>query len=407
MRSRSSAPRRRAPVTSLRPVAATFLLFGAFWGAWAVAAADVQRDLRWSHGGLGLLLSLALAGAAVSNAVGGAVAERRGTGPMLSVALAGWGTFLLTGAAVHHPLVLAVVLIMAITVGGLVDVVMNVAATAALGARPGSLVRFHAYFNVGAAVGAGATALLLGALLSWRWAWVAVGLAALALAAVCARTPLPAGEAGDRIPLTGALRLLRREGLVLVAVAFAVGSIVEGGVEFWGVLYLRTHLPSGLLVGGVSAVVAYAVAAATRIVIGPIAGRRGAVRGVALGAGSAAAGAVVLALAPADWLAGAGLVLAAGGISLCWPLLVAHAGAGRTRPGAVVGAVTAVGYLGFVAGPAIVGWLSAGAGLRSGLFLLAGAAAFVAVAPTLGRRQERRTGPGAGTHIDGAKNVGG
>lgn len=386
MRPRSQAPLGDAPATSLRPVAAAFLLFGAFWGTWAVAAADIEHALERSHGGFGLLLSLALAAAAVTNAVGGAMTERRGTGRMLPVALAGWGAVLLTGAALDGPLLLAAMVICVVAVGGLVDVVMNVAVTAAFAEQPGRLVRFHAYFNAGAAVGAAVTALLLGNRYSWRLAWVAVGLASLVLAIVCARATLPAGDAGERIPLAGALRLLRREGLVLVAVAFAVGSIVEGGVDLWGVLFLRTHLSSGLLVSGVSAVAAYTVAAATRAMIGPAAGRRGTVRGVALGAGTAAAGTVLLALAPTDWLAGAGLVIAAGGISLCWPLLLAHAGAGRPRPGAVVGAVTSIGYLGFVAGPAVVGWLSAAAGLRPGLLLLAGAALFVAAAPALARR---------------------
>lgn len=381
----ASAPSPATPVTTLRPVAAAFLLFGAFWGAWVVAAADIEAALGLSHGGLGLLLSAALGGAAATNAMGGALAERRGTGRMLSVALAGWGIVLLTGAVVRHPFAFGVVVFVAVAVGGLVDVVMNVAATAALAASPGSLVRFHARFNAGAATGAATTALLLANLLSWRWLWAAIGLAALALALVCARAPLPAGEAGERSHLTGALRLLRREGLVLVAIAFSVGAVVEGGVELWGVLFLRTHLPSGLVVGATSAVVAYTVAALARVLVGPVAGRQGAVRGVTLGAGTAAVGAVLLALAPIDWLAGAGLVLAAGGISLCWPLLLAHAAAGRPRPGAVVGAVTAVGYLGFVAGPTVVGWVAAAAGLRAGLFLLAGAAVFVAAAPARSR----------------------
>jgi MFS family permease len=133
-----------------------------------------------------------------------------------------------------------------------------------------------------------------------------------------------------------------------------------------------------------SAVAGYLVAAGARVVFGPAAGRRGAARGVTLGAGVAVAGILLLGLAPTDWLSGAGLVLAAGGISMCWPLLLAHASDGRARPAAIVGSVTAVGYLGFVLGPTVVGWVAAAFGLRAGLLLLAGAAAFVAAAPTRG-----------------------
>jgi hypothetical protein len=290
---------------------------------------------------------------------------------------------LLLAAACSPAVGFAVLLIVAVGLGGVVDVVMNVAATAGLAGRPGALVRFHATFNAGAAVGAATTGLLLAADLSWRWAWLAIGLVALAIAAKLRRAELPASGAGEHIPMTGALAVLRREGLLLVATAFAVGSLVEGGVELWGVLFLRTTLPSGLAVGAISAVAAYLVATAARTVLGPVAGARGPVTGVAAGAGTAVAGILLLALASSGPVAGLGLVLAAGGISLCWPLLLSLASADRPRPGAVVGAVTAVGYTGFVVGPTVVGAMAASLGLQAGLVLLAGFAAFVAVAPVL------------------------
>jgi fucose permease len=89
-------------------------------------------------------------------------------------------------------------------------------------------------------------------------------------------------------------------------------------------------------------------------------------------------GLVVLALSREPWPAGAGLVLAAAGISMCWPLLLAHASRGSARPGAIVGSVTAVGYLGFVVGPAMIGFIADRAGLRVGVLVLAAAALYVA-----------------------------
>ena len=100
-----------------------------------------------------------------------------------------------------------------------------------------------------------------------------------------------------------------------------------------------------------------------------------------MGASLAAVGLVVLALAPSAVIAAAGLVTAAGGVSMCWPLLLAQAGAGRERPAAAVGGVSAIGYLGFVVGPAVVGSVAQLAGLRAGLLALAAAAVFVAVVP--------------------------
>lgn len=371
------------------PVAASFLLFGFFWGSWAVAAADVEHALGLSHGGFGLLLSAALVVGAAANAVGGMLAERRGTARMLATALAVWGVLLPVGALARRPILIGAVVVGIVGAAGLIDVVMNVAATAALADRPGALVRFHGLFNVGAAIGAATMGVLLIGGRSWRPAWIAVGAVAWVVAAIAARARLPASGEGQRLSLTGALTVLRREHLVLIAAAFAVGAMVEGGIELWGVLFLRLHLPRGLAVAATSATLAYAVGATARIVLGPLAGRRGPTAGVAAGGAAAAAGVLLLALAPGTWIPGAGLVLAAGGVSMCWPLLLAYAATGRKRPGPAVGGVTAVGYVGFVAGPAVVGWISAAAGQRAGLLLLAVAASFVGVAPAASRTRQR------------------
>ncbi|MBV8691596.1 MAG: hypothetical protein JOY57_08070, partial [Actinobacteria bacterium] len=60
---------------SLRPVAVAFVVFGAFWGSWAIAAIDVERFLGMSHAGLGTVLAIAVVGGTVANAVGGTLAE--------------------------------------------------------------------------------------------------------------------------------------------------------------------------------------------------------------------------------------------------------------------------------------------------------------------------------------------
>jgi hypothetical protein len=127
-----------------------------------------------------------------------------------------------------------------------------------------------------------------------------------------------------------------------------------------------------------------------------------------IGAGVAAGGLALEAGSSEAATAGIGLALAAGGISLCWPLVMSVAttvalasspaaagpgvvvgpGAvagreGSVSPAALVGALTAAGYAGWVAGPALVGWVADVAGLSTGLLLLAGLAAGAALVLTL------------------------
>lgn len=368
---------------SLRPVGVVFVLFGLFWGAWAVAAIDIEQSLGLSVGGFGLLLSVSLIGSAAANVIGGGLCERFGTARILSLALGAWTTVLVLGAVSRPSDLLGLAIVLIVVSAGLIDVTINVASMTALADRPGRLVAFHARFNVGAAAGAAICGGLLAGHISWRWIWVAVAAAAGVMAVVCSRSPLPGASRGEQLPWHGALTLLRHDRLLVVAGIFALSAMVEGGIDLWGVLFLRSTLDSGLLLGAGGAALGYTVAAVARTTLGPAIGRRGPPQGVAIGAGVAAVGTVLLATARVPVMGALGLVLAAGGISMCWPLLVAAAGRNRPRGAAAVGAVTAGGYVGLVAGPALVGWVAGATGLRGALGLLATAAAVVAIVPAV------------------------
>ena len=296
----------------LRVVAFVFAAFGLFWGGQAVATADVEHALHLSHGGFGVLLSVALAGAAVSNAVFGSLSERLGTQALLASALVVWSAVLVVGSLVRPPWALGLALVGVVATAGAVDVVMNVAATAALAGQPGRLVRFHGLFNAGAAVGALAMGVVLRAGASWRWMWLASGLVVAAGAVACRRVELPAGQAGEAHSVGQSIRALRAEGLVLLAIAFATAAMVEGGIETWGVLFLRERVGTGVLLGAGAAVAGYAVATLARISLGQAIGAAGPARGVAMGAALASAGLVVLAIGRPAALAAvwAGLLVA-------------------------------------------------------------------------------------------------
>ena len=57
---------------------------------------------------------------------------------------------------------------------------------------------------------------------------------------------------------------MRRDGLLVLLAVFALAEITEGGVDTWGVLYLRNHLATGVLLGAGAYVVGQLVAFTTR-----------------------------------------------------------------------------------------------------------------------------------------------
>jgi len=360
----------------VRPLRATFVAFGFFWGTWAVVALDVQRFLDFSDAQLGLLLAATVFGGAVANGAGGVIAERHGTRTVLASSLAVWAGLLVVLAATTNRAAFCVAFLVTVSAGGLVDVTMNVAATAALGSSPSRLLRMHALFNGGALLGAGTSGLLLAADVSYRVMWAGIALVAAALASWCRATELPAGEKGEHHTIRQGLAALRAQGLRMLAVVFAIGALVEGGVGTWGVLFLRAHLGLAVAAGAGAYVGGQGLATIARSTLGWTADHVGERRGAQLGLALAGAGLVLEAVSNSSWPAAVGLGLAAVGSAVYWPLLLAFASQGSDRPGIVVGGLSAAGYVGFLAGPPAVGWVAQVTDLRWGLGAL-GAAAFV------------------------------
>lgn len=373
----------------MRAVRFGFVLFGAFWGTWAVAALDIQRFLELSDTGLGLLVAVTVVGTSVANVVGGTLTERIGVGPATALALGAWAAAVLPLALVQHRIGWMVAFLATVAVGGLLDVVLNIASTGVLVDRPGRLLRVHASYNVGAVAGAAATGALLAAGWSWRWTLLAVSAASAIVAVPVARRRRhlqPGSATGAHVTMRDALGEVRRSRLVPLAVVFALGALVEGGIGTFGVLYLRDRLDVAVLAGAGAYVAGQALAAVARATLGSV----GASNLLAGGGGSLPArvglltAAVGLALEAATDLApvaAVGLALAAVGITTYWPMLSAVAMRASDRPGLAVGGVSASGYLGFLAGPPVVGAVADGAGLRAGVLVLAVAAAAAAAVP--------------------------
>jgi MFS family permease len=357
----------------MRPVRATFFVFGSFWGTWAVVALDVQRDHGFSDAGLGLLLAATAFGGVAANAGGGVMTERFGTRRVLSSALVVWGALLVVLGSVHQTIPFCIAFLAAIAVGGLVDVAMNVAGTAALAHSPKGLMRLHALFNGGALFGAACAGILVQQGAEYQDAWFVIAVLSWGLALWCLRSDVPAGGGGEHNTVFEGLAAIRRDGLVLVAVTFMLGAVVEGGMATWGVLFLRSDLGLAAVAGAGAYVVGQAFATTARVTLGWPAEHLGERRSAQIGLTAAGIGLLVEAFVGVSAIAAMGLAIAAIGVAVYWPLLLAFAGRGRVRPGVVVGGLSAAGYVGFLAGPPIVGWIAQATSLQWGLVALAAA----------------------------------
>jgi MFS family permease len=130
-------------------------------------------------------------------------------------------------------------------------------------------------------------------------------------------------------------------------------------------------------------VLGQALATTTRFALGSerAGAHLGGTRPARLGLSIAAVGLLLEAATDLAPVAALGLAVASVGAATYWPLLSAVTTRAADRPGLAVGGVSAAGYLGFLAGPPIVGAIASGAGLRAGVLALALAGAAAASIP--------------------------
>lgn len=386
------------PVTVRRRRLSLFaltLLVGLGISSWVTRTPAIRDALDASTAQMGLILFGLSVGSMTGVLAAGSLVRRHGTRPVAVV-----GTLLVVGGVAVVGLAAAAGLAVGAFAGlalvglggGLGEISLNIEG-AALERETGRQVLpvLHGSFSlgtvIGALVGIGLTAVafpvvwhLLGA------AAVMGGLAAWALPGVPAGTGRVARADGAREAAAGRRPSVWRDsrllliGLVVLAMAFA-----EGAANDWlPLLMVDGH---GMSATDGSLVYAGFAAAMTvgRFAGGPVVTRFGRAPVLSVSAVCAVVGIGVVVLSSSPLVAGIAVVLWGLGASLGFPVAISAAGDDPDRGAERVSAVATSGYLAFLVGPPLLGFLGEHAGLRQAMLVvvvLLVAAAFAARAAT-------------------------
>jgi MFS family permease len=344
-----------------------FAAFGLFWGAWAALLPAVKATTGLSDGGLGLALGAIALAALPSMPLAGRLVDRFGAATLVRAGLVAFALATPLPALAHGPgvLVLAFVLIGLTT--GFLDVVINTATAAweRIEARR-LMAGCHGLFSAGMLLGSVASGFARNAGAGPRAVLPVVALCVLAVGATQPAYRRPPRDVGD------AQR--SRLGLVLLLIGclVALSFLLEDALQSWSALHLERDLHARPWVSGLGPGL-FAAAMTTGRLLSQVLGASHRDEVVVAAGGSAvAAGAVLLAVAPAPALALAGVSLAGAGCSVLAPTLFSAVGARSAsgREGAALGVVSTLGYVGFLVGPPVIGLLSAATSLPAALGLL-------------------------------------
>ena len=347
-----------------------FVLDGTLMGMWLVQIPAIEKRVGISHATLGSLLVLLGVGAFFGMQLSGRLADRLGTRvvvPAAGVLCA--ATLVLPGLA-REPWTLAGALLVFGFCNGCLDVSMNAHAVHVEKAynRP-IMSAFHATFSVGGVIAALVGAQATSAGLSPAATLGAAGVVGIVIALVFARSLLPTAtatatpaapdpaEATDTRPKTKRRPVPRR--IWILAALAMMCMLCEGVANDWSAVEAKNILGASAS----TASFAYGTYAAAmtigRLLADRVSARFGAAAVLRYGAATGAVGLTIVAVSPWIWTALIGWAIFGIGLSGCVPQL--FSAAGHTDPAAAgtnVSRVAGLGYLGMLAGPALIGWMT-------------------------------------------------
>jgi MFS family permease len=363
----------------------TFFIAGFSTGAWAPLVPLAKERLQLDEGSLGLLLLSLGLGSITAMPVTGVLTTRIGCKAVISVSILLILLTLPLLALLGGWISMAIAIAIFGAALGTVDVAMNLQAIIVErnSGKP-MMSGFHGLYSVGGIAGAGLVSLLLGSgVISPLLAVGMISVVSLILLVIAMPGLLPYGDdSSEKSPLFA----WPKGAVLFIGLLCFLCFLVEGAVLDWSAVFLITERGSSIGLAGL-AYAAFAVA----MTLGRLTGDRlrtvlGEQRVLLIGGILAAVGFATIAFVPTAYANLVGFLLVGAGASNVVPVLFSVAGRTRAMPPSLaVTAVTTLGYLGILVGPALIGFVAHLTDLRMAFALLGAATLFIAASFKVGR----------------------
>ncbi|GAB4091110.1 MFS transporter [Flaviaesturariibacter terrae] len=355
-------------------VGGLFFLQGLCFATWASRIPGIQQALALSNTALGLVLLALPIGSLLGLLLAGWLVTRFGSRGISGIALLAYAAVLALIGSCASVATLCAALVLFGFAGNSTNIAMNTQAVGLEGryGRP-ILASFHGLWSLAgftaAGIGTWATGSGIGPLshFSGIAVLIAIGLA-FVFPYLYSEPPAPRSN-------TPLLVLPGKELLPLGAVCFC-SMICEGAMFDWSNVYVKTVVQARGAWAGAGYTAFMATMATGRFLADRISHRFGSYRTIQGSALLLVAGLLVAVAWPSLPGAISGFLLVGFGVSSVVPLVYSAAGRSSASAGMALAAVSSIGFLGFLAGPPVIG-------LLAGLFTLRGAFLFVALMGTL------------------------
>lgn len=348
---------------------AIFFVSGFGAASWAPLVPVLRERLAIADDLLGVLLLCIGIGSLLVMPIAGVLAERIGCRRVLIMSAVIYAASLLSICFVNSFWMAVPVIFFFGGLMGCVDVVMNIAAVIVeqgIGRR--IMSGMHGFWSLGGFVGAGLYGVWVGlaGLTAFQSTLIAAVLM-LALTAVFGRHLIPYGGGGG-----GSLIAIPRGIVAFVGVTAFIAFLSEGAVMDWSGVYLTTVRGMDLSLAGMGFSVFSGAMLLMRFLGDHVIQRIGQFPVAVGGALLAFVGILLVMFAPVNTLLYLGFFAIGIGSANIVPVFFSLMGRQSVMPvGTAVSAVSTMGYLGILAGPAAIGFVSAQTNLMTAFGMIA------------------------------------
>ncbi|QXO71445.1 MFS transporter [Morganella morganii] len=334
---------------------ALFFVAGFASAAWAALVPFAKLNTGVNDGVLGLLLLCLGGGALVAMPLTGVLTTRFGCRKVMTVSVMLLSVTLPLLAEINHTGLLALTLVVFGMGIGITDCAMNIQAIIVEKAAPRPMMSgFHGFYSIGGIAGAGAMSGFMLAGMGALQAAAAVMVICLLLLAFSYK-----GMLNYAWPSEGPAFAVPRGAVLLIGIICFATFLAEGSVLDWSAVFLTEYRNVPESMGGLGFACFAVLMSLGRLTGDKIVAVLGRPQVVLWGA-LLAAGGLLLSVLSENWLmALTGYGLIGLGCANVVPVMFSAIGRQTSMPQAVaVPAVTTLGYLGILAGPASVGLIA-------------------------------------------------
>lgn len=353
-----------------------FFMAGLCFSSWASRIATIQQTMGLTDAALGAVLFSLPVGLMCSLPFSGWVITRIGSKKLLLVAILVYGMCLITLGLAQNTFQLVICLVCFGFSSNAVNIAVNTQAVATerLYSRP-IMASFHGLWSLAGFTGAGIGTIMIANRIEPFHHFIVI-LIILAIGVIIASrylyddSGLPKNESTVAIPFRKRISLVVPL-ITLGSIAFC-SMICEGAMFDWSVVYFKKVVAAPIALQGAGFTAFMFTMAGGRFIADWFAHRFGLKRTLQVSGSLTASGLMVALIFPYFYTAMAGFLLVGAGVSSVVPMVYSAAGRSKTMSaGVALAAVSTIGFIGFLIGPPIIGFIAGLATLRASFAFIA------------------------------------